>query len=142
MNAIVSQQPKPSRGFTLIELLVVIASIAILAGMLLPALNRAKSSAQGAKCLNNLKQLGLAWSMYPNDNDDRLPLNISLNLRGAPGSWVLGNAQTDAAESNIVSGTLYTGAVGIFRCPSDRSTIKGTKLPRLRSYSMAGCRFR
>jgi prepilin-type N-terminal cleavage/methylation domain-containing protein len=69
-----AQSPgKFSRGFTLIELLVVIAIIAIIAAILLPALNSAKEQAQRADCLSNLKQIGLAFTVYLNDHEDRFP---------------------------------------------------------------------
>src|SRR5437660_4294345 len=63
----------PYRAFTLIELLVVIAVIAILAGLLLPALGRSKAQARNAACVNNLRQLGIATRLYSNDNQERLP---------------------------------------------------------------------
>src|SRR5690349_19881583 len=76
-------------GFTLIELLVVIAIIAILAGILLPALSMAKTRTKGIQCMNNTKQLTLAWRLYAEDNQDVLPFAYATG-NNAPYVWVKG----------------------------------------------------
>lgn len=139
-----NQSPAGRGGFTLIELLVVIAIIAILAALLLPSLAKAKTKAEGIGCLNNTKQLLMAWYMYQEDYNGVLVLN-------SPGSqttlirWVNGwldwnggiplGANTNRAL--LTEGLLgpYTAkTLGVYKCPADK--IPSTAGPRVRSVSM------
>lgn len=134
------------KGFTLIELLVVIAIIAILAGMLLPALAKAKQKGQGIMCMNNTKQLMLAWRQYCDDFNDRLPWAYAAPTD--PGAWVYGIEDWNGAnrDNTDVTNTLMKGVIWkytggsekIYKCPADVYTTPGAKsVPRLRSNSMS-----
>jgi len=126
-------------AFTLIELLVGIAIIAILAGMLLPALGRARTKAESTQCLGNARQLTLAWQLYADDNAGTLAPNEASGLVSQNLSWITGDVRVDATDRSLETGVLwpYNRSPGIYRCPSDRTRVVASRRLRNRSFSMS-----
>ena len=143
---------KPNSAFTLIELLVVIAIIAILAGMLLPSLAKAKEKTKGITCMNNGKQMSLAWRLYADDHEELLIKSLSdsavpeNNKRAllVPGTSLDYSGKRDNWDESITTAksplAKYLGNnFKVWKCPSDIGMVKAPqgRVPRVRSQSMS-----
>ena len=125
-----SRRQRPRSGFTLIELLVVIAIIAILAGMLLPALAKAKAKGHHTVCINNMKQLALAFQLYLPDNNDTFPGAASKgSYDPMKEDWIFANVNRGSAffrdpQNSAIAQYIGRFHTNLFRCPADTDVKK------------------
>jgi prepilin-type N-terminal cleavage/methylation domain-containing protein/prepilin-type processing-associated H-X9-DG protein len=142
------------QAFTLLELLVVVSVIAIIAALLLPALSKAKGRALAISCLNNTRQLAVAWALYADDHENRLPYNLggtgvrriasvrtNLNWVNNVLTWGLESDNTNVATLTEASlGAYVSRSPAVYRCPSDQVLSEAQRSAgwsgRVRSYSM------
>jgi prepilin-type N-terminal cleavage/methylation domain-containing protein/prepilin-type processing-associated H-X9-DG protein len=152
MKRFISQKtltfPQRNSAFTLIELLVVIAIIAILAALLLPSLQVAKSQSMGIKCMSNMRQMSLGWRMYAQDNREYVVLSSPYNNTDSLNTYAWCQDDEDFSDNpknydptvDITPRPLYPyiGSPLVYRCPADTSVINhgGQLLPRVRTVSM------
>jgi len=135
-------------GFTIVELMAVLAIILLVVGLLSAALNSTRSKTMRVTCLDNMKQLQFAWTMYADENNDYVALNktvppsetsLAAAIKSSPGSWVTGNPKEDRNVDTLAKGTLFnlvSRNADVYRCPMDGSTTKfGNQ--RTRSYSIS-----
>ncbi len=137
------RRDRPTQAFSLIELLVVIAILGLLAALLLPALTRSKSKADSLTCVNNLRQLTIAWQLYAEDNGDWL-----VNNHGVPETLALRQTWANNVEDWLASddntnpvyltdsklGPYANRSLGVYKCPADREPAPNGQ--RTRSMSM------
>jgi prepilin-type N-terminal cleavage/methylation domain-containing protein/prepilin-type processing-associated H-X9-DG protein len=140
--------PRRNGAFTLIELLVVIAIIAILAALLLPSLQGAKSQSMGIKCMSNMRQMSLGWRMYAQDNKEYVVISSPYNTGDSLNNYAWCQFDEDFSDNpknydpsvDITDRPLYPyiGSFMVYRCPSDTSVVNhgGQLLPRVRTVSM------
>ncbi len=134
-----------AKAFTLIELLVVIAIIAVLMGILMPSLKRAREQARSLHCRSNVRTLTMAWLMYKDENDSKLVPGFTPSGMGGNDSWVRmpddpSNSLPEEKQEYIKRGLMwpYVKEVEVYRCPSDRRKNDPFHQNAYRTYSIAG----
>ncbi|HLK57295.1 MAG TPA: prepilin-type N-terminal cleavage/methylation domain-containing protein [Chthonomonadaceae bacterium] len=134
-----SESAANPRGFTLIELLVVIAIIAVLAAILFPVFAQAREKARQTACLNNLKQIGMAFALYVQDYDDLLPdrRDLKVSLPGGFRPWTTWPPSDPRAGWAATLLQPYTHNYAIWKCPSVSGSIMGSAVQVVQSLTSA-----